>query len=111
MDTINLQQRWQQVRDELEEVWSKLTEDDSHVIDTNLEQVVELLQERYGHTREEAAKMLAYRLDQLGIRQANVAGIVPDRLRQLPGHKLWQLGGAVLSFVLLVRFVSKLVSD
>jgi uncharacterized protein YjbJ (UPF0337 family) len=111
MNTTDLQQGWQQVRDEVEEVWSKLTEEDSHVIDTNLEQVVELLQKRYGHTREEAAKMLAHRLDQLGLRQADVAGIVPDRLRQLPSHKLWQLGGAVISFLLLVRFVSKLISD
>jgi uncharacterized protein YjbJ (UPF0337 family) len=111
MNTTDLQQGWQQVRDEVEEVWSKLTEEDSHVIDTNLEQVVELLQERYGHTRDEAAKMLAHRLDQLGLRQADVSGIVPNRLRQLPSHKLWLLGGAALSFLLLVRFVSKLVSD
>jgi len=45
--------RWQQLRGRIREQWGKLTDDDIDVIAGKREQLVGLLQRRYGTTREE----------------------------------------------------------
>ena len=50
--------RWQQLRGKTREQWGKLTDDDIDVIAGQREQLVGLLQQRYGTTRDEVERQV-----------------------------------------------------
>ena len=53
-----MQGKWKQLRGKVKETWGKLTDDDLDRIKGNSEQLVGLLQERYGYAREKAEQEL-----------------------------------------------------
>ena len=51
MERKNFQNNWSEMRDQISEWWDDLTEEDLDVINGNQEQLIAVLQERYGYTR------------------------------------------------------------
>jgi uncharacterized protein YjbJ (UPF0337 family) len=58
MNSDQLEGKWKQVKGSVREQWGKLTDDDLDVIAGKQEQLVGKIQERYGISREEAAKQV-----------------------------------------------------
>jgi uncharacterized protein YjbJ (UPF0337 family) len=58
MNSDQLEGRWKQVKGSVKERWGKLTDDDLDVIAGKHDQLLGKIQERYGITREEAAKQI-----------------------------------------------------
>jgi len=46
--------KWKQMRGQAKEWWGKLTDDDLDKVNGKLEQLIGLLQEKYGYTRQQA---------------------------------------------------------
>jgi len=46
--------KWKEFRGQIKEGWGKLTDDDLEQANGNAEQIVGLLQQKYGYTREHA---------------------------------------------------------
>jgi uncharacterized protein YjbJ (UPF0337 family) len=49
-----LEGKWKQMRGQAKEWWGKLTDDDLDRVEGKSEQLIGLLQEKYGYTRERA---------------------------------------------------------
>ena len=58
MNSDQLQGKWKQLKGSVKEKWGKLTDDDLEVIAGNQEHLQGKIQERYGITKEEAAKQI-----------------------------------------------------
>lgn len=56
MDNNVFKGKWKQLKGEAKKQWGKLTDDDLDVIDGEKDKLVGKLQERYGHTKEDAEK-------------------------------------------------------
>jgi uncharacterized protein YjbJ (UPF0337 family) len=59
MNKTILQGKWRRTRGTLKSRWGELTDNDRRQIDGKIDQIIGLFQERYGYTRQEAAKALA----------------------------------------------------
>ena len=57
--------KWKQVRGMVKQWWGKLTDNDLSRISGRYEELVGLIQERYGHTRDQAEKEVARFMEQL----------------------------------------------
>jgi uncharacterized protein YjbJ (UPF0337 family) len=57
--------KWKQVRGQAKEWWGELTDDDLDRAAGKSEQLIGLLQEKYGYTRERAEEELNRRLQEL----------------------------------------------
>jgi uncharacterized protein YjbJ (UPF0337 family) len=73
MNKTIMQGKWRQVRGGMKTRWASLTDDDRRMIDGKLDQMMGLLQERYGYTQERAAHALTHYLDSYGKRRRNRA--------------------------------------
>jgi len=51
-----IQGKWKEMKGKAREKWGELTDDDLAVVEGNKDQLVGLIQERYGKAREEAEK-------------------------------------------------------
>ena len=58
MNSDQLQGKWKQLKGSVKKKWGKLTDDDLEVIAGNNEQLQGKIQERYGITKEEAARQI-----------------------------------------------------
>jgi uncharacterized protein YjbJ (UPF0337 family) len=56
--------KWKQVRGKAKQWWGKLTDNDLDRVSGRFEELVGLVQERYGYTREQAQKEVERFLDQ-----------------------------------------------
>lgn len=56
MDNNVFKGKWKQLKGEAKKQWGKLTDDDLDVIDGEKDKLVGKLQERYGHTKDDAEK-------------------------------------------------------
>ncbi len=56
MNWDQVEGKWKQMKGSVKTKWGKLTDDDLDVINGQREKLVGKLQERYGHSREEAQK-------------------------------------------------------
>jgi len=56
MNWDQVEGKWKQFKGEAREKWGKLTDDDLHVINVRRQQLVGVIQERYGIAREVAEK-------------------------------------------------------
>jgi uncharacterized protein YjbJ (UPF0337 family) len=54
MNNDILEGKWKEMRGQIKEWWGKLTDDDLEQAAGNAEQIVGLLQQKYGYTREHA---------------------------------------------------------
>lgn len=62
MNNDILEGKWKQVRGQAKEWWGKLTDDDLDRVAGKSEQLIGLLQEKYGYTRERAEEEFNSRL-------------------------------------------------
>jgi len=60
-----LEGKWKQLRGQAKEWWGKLTDDDLDRVAGKSEQLIGLLQEKYGYTRQQAEKEFNRRLNDL----------------------------------------------
>jgi len=58
MNWDQLQGKWKQMKGSVKQQWGKLTDDDLEIIDGQKDKLVGRLQERYGITKEEAARQV-----------------------------------------------------
>jgi uncharacterized protein YjbJ (UPF0337 family) len=58
MNSDQLKGKWKQMKGSVKERWGKLTDDDIDVIDGQTDQLVGVIQERYGIAREAAEKQV-----------------------------------------------------
>lgn len=56
MNWDQVQGKWKQMKGSVKQQWGKLTDDDLEIIDGQKDKLVGRLQERYGITKEEAAR-------------------------------------------------------
>jgi uncharacterized protein YjbJ (UPF0337 family) len=63
MNTDTLKGQWQQVKGNIRKQWGKLTDDDMDQIQGDAEILAGKLQERYGHSKDEAKQELDRWLD------------------------------------------------
>lgn len=68
MNKTIVQGKWRRVRGNLKTEWGRLTDNDRRQIDGKIDQMVGLVQERYGYTQERAAKVLTHYLGDYGKR-------------------------------------------
>jgi uncharacterized protein YjbJ (UPF0337 family) len=64
-----LKGKWTQMKGDIRGKWGKLTDDDVMQIQGDAEKFIGKLQERYGHTRDQAEKELNDYLDSRGYRR------------------------------------------
>ena len=57
--------KWKEMRGQIKEWWGKLTDDELEQANGNAEQIVGLLQQKYGYTREAAEKEFNRRIEDL----------------------------------------------
>ena len=55
--------KWKEMRGQVKEWWGKLTDDDLDRVDGKADQIVGLLQQKYGYTKEYAEEELNRRLE------------------------------------------------
>ena len=57
--------KWKEMRGQVKEWWGKLTDDELEQANGNAEQIVGLLQQKYGYTREAAEEEFNRRINDL----------------------------------------------
>ncbi|HET7378102.1 MAG TPA: CsbD family protein [Anaerolineae bacterium] len=63
-EDVMLRDQWLEIRGKMKEWWNKLTDDDLNVIDGHRDRLIAKLRERYGYSKEQAAKELQQHLAQ-----------------------------------------------
>ena len=57
--------KWKEMRGQIKEWWGELTDDDLEKASGNADQIIGLLQQKYGYTREAAEKEFNRRLEEV----------------------------------------------
>jgi uncharacterized protein YjbJ (UPF0337 family) len=57
--------KWTQLRGKVKQTWGKLTDNDLDRISGRFEEIVGLVQERYGYSREKAEKEVTHFIEQI----------------------------------------------
>jgi uncharacterized protein YjbJ (UPF0337 family) len=57
--------KWKEMKGQIKEQWGKLTDDDLEQAAGNAEQIVGLLQQKYGYTREQAEEEFNRRIKEV----------------------------------------------
>ena len=55
--------KWKEMRGQVKELWGKITDDELEQSEGNAEQIIGLLQQKYGYTREHAEKEFSERIE------------------------------------------------
>ncbi|MBK8902414.1 MAG: CsbD family protein [Anaerolineaceae bacterium] len=55
--------KWKEMRGQIKEWWGKLTDDDLEQVGGKVDQLIGLLQQKYGYTKEHAAEEINRRLE------------------------------------------------
>ena len=71
MNSDVLQGKWKQIRGKVKEEWAHITDRDLDKIMGKREQLVGLVQEKYGDTKEKAERDVDYFLKKLNLRSVN----------------------------------------
>lgn len=77
MNKTILRGKWRQMRGNLKTEWGRLTDNDRRQLDGKFDQMVGLVQERYGYTQSHAAKLLTRYLAAYGKRSGKRASTAP----------------------------------
>ena len=70
MNKTILRGKWHRLQGNLKSEWGRLTHNDRRTLDGKIDQMVGLLQERYGYTQERAAQAVTHYLGKYGANQA-----------------------------------------
>ena len=65
--------QWKQVRGQVRQNWGMLTDDDLNRISGRFEEIVGLVQERYGYAREKAEQEVTHFIDRLDMKEPHIA--------------------------------------
>ena len=60
--------KWKEMRGQVKEWWGKLTDDDLERVGGKVDQLIALLQQKYGYTREQAEQEFNRRLEEAKVR-------------------------------------------
>lgn len=94
-----LEEKWHQFRDRVKERWSKINDRELDQIRSRVEQLIDLLQEKYGYTRQQAEEELAtlreYR-DFIQDKAHETAQAVAERLERKKPRSTWKTLGAIV---------------
>jgi uncharacterized protein YjbJ (UPF0337 family) len=63
MNKDNFEGKWKEMRGQVKEWWGELTDDELEQAGGNAEQIVGLLQQKYGYTREKAEAEFNWRIE------------------------------------------------
>jgi uncharacterized protein YjbJ (UPF0337 family) len=55
--------KWKEMRGQVKSLWGKLTDDDMDQVDGKADQLIGVLQQKYGYTKEQAEKELNEKLE------------------------------------------------
>jgi uncharacterized protein YjbJ (UPF0337 family) len=106
------------MRGRVKEKWARLTDDDVKVIESKLDQVAGLLQERYGYTVERSWDEVT---DYISDYSKRTRAMVDDAIDKLPSRKrkrksrnrnkimLWV--GMIVGFILIWRQVARFITS
>ena len=61
--------QWKQIRGQVKQTWGKLTDNDLERISGRYEEIVGLVQERYGYARDKAEKEVTTFLEQFNMKE------------------------------------------
>ena len=61
--------KWMQVRGQVKQTWGKLTDNDLDRINGRYDELVGLVQERYGYARDQAEKEVTHFIDQYNMKE------------------------------------------
>jgi uncharacterized protein YjbJ (UPF0337 family) len=61
--------QWKQIRGQVKQTWGKLTDNDLDRISGRFEELVGLVQERYGYARDKAEKEVTHFIDQYNMKE------------------------------------------
>lgn len=96
------------LRKELRNEWTKLTSNDLHKIEDELDHIVELFEQRYGYNSEQALEELERYIEQYGTRTRTALTEQVTKLQKEPKRALPYIWGAmsvVGLFMLARRFL------
>ena len=65
--------KWMQVRGQVKQTWGKLTDNDLDRINGGYDELVGLVQERYGYARDQAEKEVTHFIDRLDMKEPHIA--------------------------------------
>lgn len=99
---------WKRTRKELQKRWEKLTDDDVHQIDDQLDKMVDLLQKRYGHSWEDASAELEHYLGDYRTRTQEAISETLDRFDHKPRTAPWLWALVLLGLVAIGYFLPSL---
>lgn len=71
--------KWKQLKGEIKEKWTKLTDDDLGKVDGNHDKFLGAIQERYGIAKEKAEKEVSAFLDAHGEQDEKICTDLPKR--------------------------------
>lgn len=99
--------KWSQTMNDARQRWTKLTEHDLVQAKGNVQEMISLLQERYGYTREQAEREVDQFLDQYDARVLGVArslpGDVPSKVMRRPWATIATMLGVGVALGLISR--------
>ncbi len=73
MNNDEFEGKWKQVRGQVKVWWGKLTDDDLEQVDGKYDQLIGLVQEKYGYTRERVEKEFKGRVAKFEAKQQSSA--------------------------------------
>jgi uncharacterized protein YjbJ (UPF0337 family) len=65
--------QWKQARGQVKQTWGQLTDNDLDRISGRFEEIVGLLQERYGYARDKAEKEVTHFIEQFDMKEPHIA--------------------------------------
>ena len=83
MNRTQMKGKLRQVRGELKKEWGKLTDDDMRRLDGEIDKLVGIFQERYGHTRGAASRELQRYLNRYEEGRGALADVAQDQYSNL----------------------------
>lgn len=93
--------KWRQIRGAMREQWGRLTDDDMHILMGRTENLVGMLEERYGYTRAKAEEEVNHFLERYGYRLPSLAW----RIRRVSAQHPWLVAGTGFAGIVLVAGV------
>lgn len=106
--------QWRQIKAKLQDQWSELTDDDLMKIKANNQEIIGILEERYGYAKAEAQEVLDEFLDKLSMPDLSAlkaysvrgARMLTDAIKENPVKSFF----IALSAIAFIRKVTKSTS-
>ena len=107
MNTELFAEKWTEMRGEVKERWSKFNDDDLGQIEGKLDELVSLVQEKYGHNREQATQQVERFLSEYKAKLQDASGNILAQLNQVRKVNWWIAVAVALGLLVFVFFLLK----